>query len=462
MNIKYPRLVIAGTNSGVGKTTLVLGLILALKKQGLRVQPFKAGPDYIDPSYHTYVSGRHCRNLDTWMLGQDAVLELFQRSGRDCDISLIEGVMGLYDGIGNQDKGSSAHLAKMLRSPVILVLDSRSLSRSAAAIVLGYKKFDPAVDLRGVILNNIASSTHYQSIKSAIQKHTGLPVLGYLPKDKSLVLGQRHLGLVPAQEKKPQDVFLEKTLKLVEATIDLKALLAIARSAVDLPDFKPRLFTSEVKQNRINLAIAQDAAFNFYYQDNLDLLNHYGANLIKFSPIKDRQLPKDIHGIYIGGGFPELFAQELARNTALKQEIFQRAKSGMPIYAECAGLMYLMKKLIDFKEKSFPMTGIFDAWVQMGKRLAGLGYVNIEVRRDNILSVKAGKTRAHLFHWSYIKGLPRRTNFAYKLKKKNRQPIMDGLLKWNVLASYAHLHFAASPKLAKNFIHHCQNYAKKK
>lgn len=460
MNIKYPRLVIAGTNSGVGKTTLALGLILALKKQGLKVQAFKAGPDYIDPSYHTLASARPCRNLDTWMLSQDAVLELFQRSGRDCDISLIEGVMGLYDGLADKDNGSSAHLAKILRSPVILVLDSRSLSRSAAAIVLGYKEFDKTVDLRGVILNNIVSQSHYQSIKSAIQKHTGLPVLGYLPKDKSLVLGQRHLGLIPAQEKKPQGVFLKKVLRLVEATVDLKALLAIARSAADLPDFQPRLFAPKPKQSRINIAIAQDAAFNFYYQDNLDLLNHYGANLIAFSPIKDKQLPKDIHGIYIGGGFPELFAGKLARNMALKNDIFQRAKSGMPIYAECAGLMYLTKELIDFKEKSFPMAGIFNAWVQMGKRLAGLGYVNIEVIRNNILSAKAGKIRAHLFHWSYIKGLPRKTNFAYKLKKKNRQPIMDGLLKWNVLASYAHLHFAASPRLAKNFIHHCQAYAK--
>lgn len=460
MSIKYPRVVIAGTNSGVGKTTLVLGLILALKKQGLKVQPFKAGPDYIDPSYHTLVSGRPCRNLDTWMLGRDAVLELFQRSARDCDISIVEGVMGLYDGIGNQDDGSSAHLAKMLCSPVILVVDSRSLSRSAAAIVLGFKDFDKTIDLKGVILNNIASQSHYQSVKSAIQKHSGLPVLGFLPKDKSLALGQRHLGLIPTQEKNPRDVFLKKILSLVEKTIDLKALLAIARSAPGLPDFEPRLFIRMVKQNRVNIAIAQDAAFNFYYQDNLDLLSHYGANLIGFSPIKDRRLPSDTHGVYIGGGFPELFAGKLSGNVDLKKDIFQRAKAGMPIYAECAGLMYLMKRIIDLKQKSFSMAGIFNASVKMGKRLAGLGYVNIEVMKNNILSAKAAKTRAHLFHWSYLQGLPEKTSFAYKLKKKNQESMMDGLLKWNVLASYAHLHFAASPKLAKNFIHSCQNYAK--
>lgn len=458
----YPRLMLAGTSSRVGKTTLTIGLISELKRQGLKVQAFKAGPDYIDPSYHALASGSSCRNLDSWMLSKDRVLELFERQARLVDISVIEGAMGLYDGFGASERGSSAHLAKILGCPVILIVDARSLSRSAAAVALGYKEFDSGVDLRGVILNNIGSQRHYRSIKLAVQKHTGLPVLGFLPREKALLLPERHLGLVPAAERKPLAIFFRKARELVAGNLEVNRLIAISRSAPPLPDFKRRLFNHAPEHKKINIAVAKDRCFNFYYQDNLDILRHNGANLIEFSPLKDKALPESACGVYIGGGFPELFAAQLARNSSLKKDILIRAKKGMPVYAECAGLMYLMKAIIGPQGKALPMVGIFGSSVKMNDRLAAMGYVGIEAVRENILSGKGAKTRAHVFHWSYIDSSGGRNYFAYKVKKDGKKPFRDGFIKWNVLASYAHLHFGANPGLAKNFINRCRLYAEKR
>lgn len=460
--MKYPRIIIAGTNSGVGKTTLTLGIISALEKRGLKVQPFKAGPDYIDSSYHTLVSRRNCRNLDTWMLSKDVVLELFERQAKLCDISIIEGVMGLYDGVSDKEEGSSAHLAKILKSPVIIVVDAASLSRSAAAVVLGYKEFDRGVDLKGAILNNIGSPSHYRSVKYAIRNNVGLPVLGFLPKDKRLILPERHLGLIPAQEKKPLDAFLKRATELVENNIDINAVVAISRNSQPLPFFRKRLFAKEPHLLKTNITVAKDTAFNFYYQDNLDILRHYGANIIEFSPIEDKNLPRGCDGLYIGGGFPELFAKQLSKNTGLKNDIIKRARQGMPVYAECGGLMYLMKNIVDFRNRNFPMAGIFNFSAKMAKSLAALGYVNIEAIRNNILTDKGDRIRGHVFHWSYLRGEPKKTEFAYRVKKKGRDTISDGLLRWNVLASYAHLHFGSNLRFAKNFIDNCSIYAKKK
>lgn len=459
---EYPRLIIAGTNSRVGKTTLTMGLILALRKQGLKVQPFKSGPDYIDPSFHTLAAKRECRNLDTWMLSKDAVLELFQRQAKLSNISVIEGAMGLYDGISDKEEGSSAHLAKILNSPVILVLDSHSLSRSAAAVALGYKEFDKGVDLRGVILNNIASPSHYRSVKNAIEKKSGLPVLGFLPKANKLALPERHLGLIPAVEKRPLDRYLKKVRQLIENHIDLRAIIAISRSARPLPSFRKKIFVKKPLPARVNIALAKDVAFNFYYQDNLDILRHYGAKLIEFSPLNDKNLPKGSHGLYLGGGFPELFTKQLSLNTPLRIEILKCARQWMPVYAECGGLMYLMKDISNSGGKAFPMAGVFDYPVKMGKKLAALGYVNIEVIKNNILSKRGSLIRGHAFHWSYLTGSVKKTGFAYKISKDSKPTQMDGFLKQNVLASYAHLHFGSQPDFARSFIHSCENYAKNK
>lgn len=460
--MNYPRVILAGVNSGVGKTTLTLGIILALNKLGLRVQPFKAGPDYIDPTYHTFICGRPSRNLDTWMLSRDAVLELFQRQAKSADLAIIEGVMGLYDGLKNTEKGSSAHLAKILKSPVILVVDASSLSRSAGAVVLGYKEFDKGVDLRGVILNNIGSPAHYRSVKDAVQKNTGLPVLGFLPRDKSLTLPQRHLGLIPADEQAPVNAFARKLLKRIQKNIDVNKIIAISRRAQPFPVLKPALFDRGPRSNRVTIAIAKDSSFNFYYQDNLDILEYHGANIVGFSPLQDKILPESIDGLYIGGGFPELFALRLSRNTELRKNIYARAKEGLPIYAECGGLMYLSRNLVDFKERNFPMVGIFDIEIKMGNKLAALGYVDIEVLKSNILSKAGAKARAHMFHWSHLIRRAKKDNFVYKVKKYRGDSALDGFTKWNVLASYCHLHFGSNVKLAKSFIGSCLGYKNKR
>lgn len=464
INSNYPRVVLAGTSSGVGKTTLTVGIILALVKKGLIVQPFKAGPDYIDPTYHTLASGRVCRNLDSWMLPRSAIMELFEQQAKSADISIIEGVMGLYDGSGDKEDGSTAHLAKLLDSPVILIVDSGSVSTSAAALVLGYKEFDKSLALKGVILNNIASPSHYSNMKKAIEKKTHLPVLGFLPRDKSLTLPERHLGLVPTDEKALIGLFLEKLLGLVEKNIEIDRITEISRKALrPFPCIKKRLFNAKpTVDNRVTIAVAKDASFNFYYQDNLDILSHYGASLIEFSPLKDKALPHNVCGVYIGGGFPELFAGRLSRNNKLKDDIYQKAKSGMPIYAECGGLMFLMKDLIDFRNRGFPMVGIFGLSVKMGKRLHGCGYVNIEVTRRNILSDKGDEALGHIFHWSYLVGSSKKDDFAYRMRKTKCDVILDGLVRWNVLASYAHLHFGSNVRFARNFIKSCLDYTDKR
>lgn len=458
MSMNYPRIILAGTNSSVGKTTLTIGLILALRKRGLKVQPFKAGPDYIDPSYHTFASGRSCRNLDTWMLSKDTVLELFERQAKLSDISIIEGVMGLYDGLKNREEGSSAHLAKLLNSPLLLIVDATSLSRSAGAVVLGYKEFDKDVDIRGIILNNIGSLSHYHSTKYAIENKTGLPVLGFLPRDKNLILPERHLGLIPTDEKVLLNSFTKKLLSLIEKNIDIDRIIEISWKAKTFPRVNKRLFDTEPLQDRVTIAVAKDPAFNFYYQDNLDILRHLGAKLVEFSPLSNEELPEYIDGLYIGGGFPELFAKRLSRNTKLKNAIYQKAKQGLPIYAECGGLIYLVKRLIDFKKRTFPMIGLFKCSVNMASRLQGLGYVNVETIKDNILSKRGVRMRAHIFHWSFLDDIDKGIIFAYKIKKDKIGISYDGLLTKNVLASYVHLHFASHLNFAKNFIKSCQEY----
>src|SRR3989338_1363215 len=272
----YPIVLIAGVTSGVGKTTITIGLIAALKRRGFKIQPFKAGPDYIDPSFHTLVSGQACRNLDAWMLSENDVLELFERQARSADMSIIEGVMGLYDGLRDKEDGSSAHLSKILRSPVILIVDAGSMSRSAGAVVLGYKNFDRNVDIKGVILNNIGTSSHYESVRHAIESRTGIPVLGFLPKDSEVRLAERHLGLIPAEEKVLDGRFINRLASLIEKNIDMFKVTRIIRNAAALPSFKRNIFGAESIPARVTIAIARDRALNFYYEDNLDILRHHG------------------------------------------------------------------------------------------------------------------------------------------------------------------------------------------
>mgnify|MGYP001570913838 CR=1 FL=1 len=458
--IGCPRIVFAATQSGSGKTTVTLGVMLALRKMGLRVQPFKAGPDYLDPMHHSAVCARISRNLDSWLMQPGAILELFARNAKGADISIVEGVMGLYDGLRDSEYGSTAHLAKILKAPVILILNAASFSRSAAAIVLGCKEFDKKVNLAGVILNNIGSLNHYHFAKSAIEKKTKIPVLGFLSKEIGIKLSERHLGLVSAGEKKPDAGLYAKLRALVERNIDVRGIVKISKQAPGLAAINLS-FPRKADTLQVTIAIARDKAFNFYYQDNLDILKRSGARLVEFSPLKDKSLPPGIDGMYIGGGYPEFFAAQLSANIRMRKAVLEYARQGLPIYAECGGLMYLVKNIIDFQGRAFPMAGVFDCSAVMANKRQALGYIEIEVRKDNILSRHGYKIRAHTFHWSYLDKTPKDAAFAYKTIKNKDKVYSDGLIYKNVLAGYAHLHFASNINLARNFIKSCVDYKEK-
>ena len=452
-------IVIAGTNSGVGKTTIATGLMGALAAHGLKVQPFKAGPDYIDPSYHSQVTGRPSRNLDTWMLPAEAVIELFQRAMTGNDIAVIEGVMGLYDGrkaIG--DAGSTAELAKLLGAPVLLVVDSRKGGRSTAAIVGGYRDFDPDLQFAGVILNDIGSSGHLELCLQAIEHYTGLPVLGYLQRDENLTLPERHLGLVPTAEGQMDKDFLSRLVSVCQQGFDIPRILQSA-ACRQLPPAAPRLFPLSPVEDVVRLGVARDRAFSFYYQDNLDLLTAWGARLAPFSLLDDAALPPDIDGIYLGGGFPELYAAGLAANQAMKRQIKAAAASGMPVYAECGGLMYLGHSINDFEGREHAMVGAVPVTSQIDGRRLSLGYRTIEALGDGPVLQRGQTVRGHEFHWSRLKSGIETAN-AYRVLEKDgaREGFQDNRL----LASYIHLHFGACPQLAPQFVANCKEYSEQR
>ncbi|MEP9410153.1 MAG: cobyrinate a,c-diamide synthase [Candidatus Brocadia sp.] len=454
----YPRILIAGTHSGAGKTTVTLGLMSVLEEKGYKVQGFKVGPDYIDPSHHMAITGRPSRNLDTWLMSRDVCLELFERAFMGSNMAVIEGVMGLYDGcLDGTELGSTAHLARILDVPVILVMDARGMSRSAGAIVLGYRHFDRNVKIQGVILNRIKSERHYISIKKSIEGNCNIPVLGYLPFDENIILPERHLGLVPSIEQEYSKSVYQKIGNLLSTTVDINALIDIASSQGNLPAFKKTVFCEINERFNFRIAVAVDEAFNFYYQDNLDLLELYGAELTYFSPLYDKYLPADIEGLYIGGGFPELHAALLASNTTMKESIRKAHKKGVVIYGECGGMMYLLEQLVDFKNKTYEMCGILKGMTKMENKRQGLGYITVQAIHDNLLCEKGDRFRAHEFHWSSLH-VPEDTRFTYAISKcDNDKSRFDGLFTDRVLGSYAHVHFATDPGLAKHFLRIIRN-----
>lgn len=454
-------IVIAGAHSGVGKTTITLGILSALKKRGIRTQPFKVGPDYIDTAYHSFIAGRKSRNLDGWMLDEETIKYLFVKNSQDVDISIIEGVMGMFDGLDSRNfTGSTAHIAKTIRSPLILVVDGSGIGASAAAMVLGYKKFDEDVNLAGVIFNNLGGEDHYQLLKDAVENSLGVKVLGYLPRKLGFQLPERHLGLIPIHELDSVKQNFSKLCELIEKHIDLDAVLGIA----DIPEIETRVPFSIKPLGSVKIAVAMDKAFNFYYLDNLDLLKELGVELVYFSPLEDETLPDDVSGIYIGGGFPEVFASELEANEKIRGEIKKACQLDMPIYAECGGLMYLMEEILDMKGRPYRGVGVFKGRARMTGRLQRFGYINLEFLQNTPIAQKGEKTRAHEFHHSMV-DLKEATNYGYKAQKagiKNKgKAWQDGLMKHNTLAGYAHIHFYSNPKIAVNFIKNCLDYQEK-
>jgi len=452
---------LAGTHSGVGKTTLSTALLAALTRKGYRVQPFKVGPDYIDPGYHKLATGRFSRNLDPWMLGEDGVKELFARSAVSGDLSVIEGVMGLYDGArATGEYGSSAHVAKILKTPVILIMDVRSMARSAAAVALGYLNLDPEVPIAGLLFNKVGSPSHFKLVKEAVESVCDVPVVGYLPKNKAVEMPERHLGLVPTVENQGLGRALEAMVEELGQTVDLNLLIELARSAEPLEaGFKGAVFPSRPVEARVKIAYALDEAFNFYYQDGLDLLEAYGARLVPFSPLKDETLPQGVGGIYIGGGFPEMFLERLTENHAIMGAMREAHEGGMPIYAECGGLMYLTRAVTDFQGRRYPMVGLVPGECRMQPRLAAMGYVTARAMGDNILVYNGEEYRGHEFHYSTLEGADSKIPWALELtKNRDGSRRRDGYAQGNLLASYVHLHFCSNPRLAENFVNKCAEH----
>lgn len=464
MNGKRNRIVIAGTGSGVGKTTITIGLMAALRKSGLTVQGFKCGPDYIDPTYHSAVTGRLSRNLDTWMTSRDVMTEIFLRSSQEADISVIEGVMGLYDGKDPlSNAGSTAEIAMMLEAPVILIVNVQSMARSAAAVVMGYQKLDERVRIAGVIVNRCGSAGHYELVKAAVEQECGIPVVGWLQRDDSLAIPERHLGLVPAIERGELAPFFDHACGLAEKGIDLNRIVSLAGEAPELQWPEQRLFEHKPSSRGRGpaIAVARDAAFHFYYPENLELLELRGAELRFYSPLAGQTVPEDADGVYIGGGFPEEFAARLAADESAKADLRTRAAEGLPIFAECGGYMYLSRSITDREGKVHAMAGIIPADVVMQKKLAALGYREATALEDCLLLNKGETIRGHEFHYSKI--IPEQEDYPHAYETKGlRGTGRDGYAQANVMAGYTHLHFASNPNAAERFIAQCSEYRRKK
>lgn len=449
--IAAPRLVLAAASSGAGKTTVACGLIAALRRRGVAVAPFKVGPDYLDPAYLSVAAGVPARNLDGWLLSPEALREVFQRAVTTVEVAVIEGVMGLYDGRADQPTGSTAALAKELAAPVIVVLDVTRASRTNAAVLLGLQRFDPGVTIAGVILNGIASERHLAWTAGPIQAATGIPVLGHLRREQGVAFSERHLGLVLPVDAPPTDQ-LERLAEQVENNVDLDAILAIARNADPLRTGDAGLFPAEPSRVRTRIAVARDAAFGFYYEDNLDLLAAWGAELVPFSPLAGSALPEDVGGVYFGGGYPELHAEQLAANEGMLASVRAAAARGLPIYAECGGLMYLCEELRGFEDQSHAMVGVIPDRSVLDQPRAILGYRTALARQDSLLTRAGQAIRGHEFHWS------RRTigavteTAAYDL---DAPPGLEGYARDNVLASYVHVHFGTDAGIAPRFVDLC-------
>ena len=443
--------VVAGVHSGAGKTTVAVGIMGALARRGLRVQPFKAGPDYIDPSYHTAVTGRPCRNLDRWLLSREAVAELFHRAARRADVAVVEGVMGLFDGrSGEGEQASTAELAKLLRAPVVLVVDAQAMARTAAAVVLGCRTFDPALRLAGVILNRVAGQAHAEMARVPIEREAGVPVLGWLPRDPDLALPERHLGLIPTVEGRTAQAFYDRAVAAVERGVDVDRLLRLASEAEGPEEAAPCLFPPEPQPVRARVAVAVDRAFSFYYQDSLDLLEAWGAEIAPFSPLADAALPAGSGAVYVGGGFPELYAAELAANGPMKAALREAARRGVPVYGECGGLMYLGTCLTDGEGREHAMAGLAPLRTSMAGARLTLGYRTVRALRDGPV-LRAGETApGHEFHWSRPEGEPTADRAAYALEDRGGAP--EGYQRGNVLASYVHLHLGSRPGMAARFV----------
>jgi cobyrinic acid a,c-diamide synthase len=456
-------IVIAGTSSGSGKTTVTLGLMAALKRRGLRVAPFKVGPDFIDPGHHGRVTGVPSRNLDGWMLPREYNLACFRKHARNADIAVVEGVMGLFDGYdGRSEAGSTAQMAKWLGLPALLMVDARSMARSAAAVVQGFENFDPDLSFCGVMFNHLGSPRHLSYLKEALEGHVKTECLGGLLRDEAIAIPERHLGLVTEDEHTLSPAAVDRLADLIENRIDLEGLLA------RLPEFD--LHQNETGRSSLNppaastpirIGVARDKAFCFYYPDNFDILRSYGAHIVFFSPVENRTLPPDLDGLYLGGGYPELFAEALADNVSMRRDIRDCSRNGMPVYAECGGFMYLGSKIRDTDDRVHAMCGVFPFTTAMSTRLKALGYREVALGADTPMGPAGMRIRGHEFHYSEIIDFPNRedaeTVYAVSDRMGADTPA-TGFRKNRTIGSYIHLHFGSWPEAAGHFVAACRTF----
>lgn len=452
-----PGIVIAGTRSGVGKTSLALGIVAALRRRGLEVQPFKVGPDFLDPTYLRRASGRECYNLDPWMCGRSYVGDIYSRAVEDADIAVIEGVMGMYDGASvDSSEGSTADVAGLLEIPVVLLAEAGGRARSFGALVEGFARFEEKPELAGAVANRVGSGRHGEMLGEALESCGAPPMLGALPDGAFPSLSDRHLGLISADETLLSREKLDDFAEACEQHLDLDRLLEVA--GCDLPSV-PRARMDDVGDtNPARIALARDRAFHFYYPDNLEHLQAAGAELIEFSPLHQDSMPK-ADGLYLGGGYPEELAVELSANESMRESVASFCRSGRPVYAECGGLMYLCRAIRTLDGKRHGMCGVLPAEVKMLERFRALGYAEVEIQESCPLGCPGRRLRGHEFHYSQIssdrmQGSGWRTVYGVR-KRRGDANSREGYLNGNVLASYIHLHFASCPEAATDFVRLC-------
>jgi cobyrinic acid a,c-diamide synthase len=446
-------LLIAGTASGVGKTTVALAIMAGLRRRGLVVQPFKCGPDFLDTGHHTQICGRTARNLDTWMLSVEANRSVLRNGARGADVMIAEGMMGLFDGkSGSTETGSSAEIAKLLKLPVVLVVDAAKSARSVAAVVLGFESFDTELRLAGVILNRVSSERHYGMLRDAIEASCKTKILGWLPPEPAIAIPERHLGLQGAAETSAEslEAAVGTLASLAEKQLDLDGLLGL-ECGLEMVEGASAPIAGSRFRDAVRVGVASDLAFSFYYEDNLEMLRGHGVEIVRFSPLHDRSLPSGLDALYFGGGYPELHAAQLSGNRQMLQEVRAFAASGRPVYAECGGMLYLSESLAA-GDQTYAMTGVLPLTMQMTGKLVQFGYVTVEFSDDCLLGCKGTIVRGHSFHYSRIAsrgevGTSYRVQYSMSGKEE-----MEGFHQGSVLASYIHLHFRANPVVAENFV----------
>jgi cobyrinic acid a,c-diamide synthase len=448
---------IASPKSGSGKTALTLSLLYSFSRKGIRVRPYKVGPDYLDGTYHKLACGEDSYNLDTWMLEHDYLKEIFFRTSEGYDLAIIEGVMGLFDGYGGTRNGSSAEVAALLGLPVVLVVDCSGFSGSIAPLVHGFHTYDSDVKIEGVILNNVASENHLRYLETALQT-VGVPVFGHIYRNEDLTLDHRHLGLVTAFSSGIDTERLKTISELVTEHIDLDRILEISIRSCKQDGYDERKVTFLKKTSPVcTIGVAYDEGFHFYYRTNLDLLAWYGADIVHFSPLHDREIPENVVGLYIGGGYPEIYAGALSANREMLESIRRFAERDGVIYAECGGLIYLGRS-IEAESSTHRLCGIFALDFRMLEKRTRLGYQKVQFMDDTVIGTKNAVARGHEFHYSEMLSTSNVASLkrSYRIEGRNgEQPRLEGFSSKNVLGSYVHIHFGSNVHCAEQFVKNC-------